>query len=243
MVEIMLVGTFHYPGNFDVFSHDLQNQIEDFTNILATFNPNKIAVEFPYKKQNELDKLYAKSDEYSFADNVVYDDVERYGSIVPFESVNEIVQVGFRLGKKLNLDKIYGIDEDLELSDELFNKITPYIDLDGFLEKMRIITEQAKDLNGLYSILNSDECIAVDHDLYIEMNKINPGKYEGSQLVSQWYERNLKIFSNLQNICEKEDKVLVLIGSSHLKILKELIIASSEMELVDFIQKYTKILK
>ena len=58
-------------------------------------------------------------------------------------------------------------------------------------------------------------------------------KYEGSQLVLQWYERNLKIFSNLQNICEKEDKVLVLIGSSHLKILKELIIASSEMDLCE----------
>ena len=75
------------------------------------------------------------------------------------------------------------------------------------------------------------------------MNKINLEKYEGSQLVSQWYERNLKIFSNLQNICEKEDKVLVLIGSSHLKILKELVTASSEMELVDFIQKYKNILK
>lgn len=90
---------------------------------------------------------------------------------------------------------------------------TYYIDLDVYLEKMRIITEQAKDLNGLYSILNGDECIAVDHSVYIDMNKINLGKYEGSQLVLQWYERNLKIFSNLQNICEKEDKVLVLIGS------------------------------
>jgi len=65
------------------------------------------------------------------------------------------------------------------------------------------------------------------------MNKINPGKYEGSQLVLQWYERNLKIFSNLQNVCEKGDKVLVLIGSAHLKILKELITASSEMNLCE----------
>ena len=37
-VEIILGYTFHYPGNFDDFSRDLQNQIEDVTNILANFN-------------------------------------------------------------------------------------------------------------------------------------------------------------------------------------------------------------
>ena len=233
MAEIILVGTFHYPGGFDVFSHDVQKQIDEFTNRLASFHPNKIAVEFPYGMQNELDKLYARSDKYNFSENVVYGNVERYGVIGPFKSVNEIVQIGFRLGKKLNLDKIYGIDEDIELSDELLDKITPYMDMDSYFEKMRMMTEQAKDLKGLYSILNSDTCIAVDHSVYLNMNKINLGKYEGSQLVLQWYERNLKIFSNLQNICEKGDKVLVLIGSSHLKILKELITASNEMNLCE----------
>lgn len=231
MAEIILVGTFHYPDRFDIFSQDLQKQINEFTNRLASFHPNKIAVEFPHEMQNELDKLYARSAEYSFEENVVYGNVERYGSIVPFKSVNEIVQVGFRLGQKLNLDKIYGIDEDIELSDELLDKITPYMDLNSFFEKMRMITEPAKDLRGLYSILNSDECIAVDHSVYLDINKINPGNYEGSQFVLQWYERNLKIFSNLQNICEEGDKVLVLIGSSHLQILTELITASSDMNL------------
>ena len=233
MAEIILVGTFHYPGRFDVFSHDVQKQIDEFTNRLTSFHPNKIAVEFPYGMQNELDKLYARSDKYNFSENVVYGNVERYGAIGPFKSVNEIVQIGFRLGKKLNLDKIYGIDEDIELSDELLDKITPYMDMYSFFEKMRMMTEQAKDLKGLYSILNSDTCIAVDHSVCLNMNKINLGKYEGSQLVLQWYERNLKIFSNLQNICEKGDKVLVLIGSAHLKILKELITASNEMNLCE----------
>lgn len=233
MAEMILVGTFHYPDRFDIFSQDIQNQIDDFTNKLAFFHPNKIAVEFPYVMQDKLDELYAISDKHDLVEDVVYGNVERYGSIVPFKSVNEIVQVGFRLGKKLNHDKIYAIDEDIELSNELFDKITPYIDLNSFFEKMRMMTEQTKDLKELYSILNSDECIAVDHSVYLDMNKINLGKYEGSQFVLQWYERNLKIFSNLQNICEKGDKVLVLIGSAHLKILKDLISASSEMDLCE----------
>ena len=183
--------------------------------------------------QNELDKLYARSEKHSFGENVAYGNIKRYGSIGPFKSVNEIVQIGFRLAKKLNHDKIYGIDEDIELSDELVEKITPYIDMNSYFEKMRTITNKAQDLKELYAIHNSDTYITADHSMYIAMNKINLEKYEGSQLVLQWYERNLKIFSNLQNICEKEDKVLVLIGSSHLKILKELIIASSEMDLCE----------
>ena len=233
MAEIVLVGTFHYPERFDIFSQDVQNQIDEFTNRLALFHPNKIAVEFPCGMQNELDELYARSEKHCFGENVVYGNIERYGSTVPFKSVNEIVQIGFRLGKKLNHDKIYGIDEDIELSDELFEKITPYMDMNNSFEKMRMMTEKTQDLKGLYAIHNSDEYITFDHSMYIAMNKINLGNYEGSQLVLQWYERNLKIFSNLQNVCEKEDKVLVLIGSSHLKILKELIRASSEMDLCE----------
>ena len=183
--------------------------------------------------QNELDELYSRSEKNCLVENVVYGNIERYGSIVPFKSANEIVQIGFRLGKKLNHNKIYGIDEDIELSDELFEKITPYMDMDSSFEKMRMITEKAQDLKELYAIHNSDAYITFDHSMYIAMNKINLGNYEGSRLVLQWYERNLNIFSNLQNVCEKEDKVLVLIGSSHLKILKELIRASSEMDLCE----------
>ena len=204
-----------------------------FTDRLASFYPNKIAVEFPYIMQNELDKLYEQSYKNTFGENVVYGNIERYGSVCPFKSVNEIVQIGFRLGKKLNHDKIYGIDEDIELSDELFEKISPYIDMKSYSAQIQKMTENVQDITELYAVHNSDEYIRFDHSIYLDINKINLGKYEGNQLVLQWYERNLKIFSNLQNVCEKGDRVLVLIGSSHLKILKEFITSSNELELVE----------
>lgn len=234
MAEIILIGTFHYPERFEIFSGDVQNQIEAFTDKLAALNPTKIAVEFPYKLQNELDNLYAKSAKYKFSENVVYGNVERYGNSEPFRSENEIVQIGFRLGKKLNHTKIYGIDEEIELSDELFEKIAPCMDMNKYFDKIEQMVEKARNIEELYTIHNSEEYILTDNRMYLDMNKINKGKYEGSQLVLQWYERNLKIFSNLQNICEKEDRVLALIGSSHLKILKELVHASGEMEMVEW---------
>lgn len=135
MTEIILVGTFHFPERFDIVSDDVQNQIDMFTERLVSFNPNRIAVEFPYIMQNELDILYKLSDKYSFEEDVEYENIVRYGSISSFNSVNEIVQIGFRLGRKLNHDKIYGIDEDIELSDELYEKIAPYIDMDSCFVK------------------------------------------------------------------------------------------------------------
>lgn len=233
MSEIILVGTFHYQDRYDIFSYDVQKQIEEFTNKLAILKPTKIAVEFPYKMQEQLDELYEKSKNYSFSKETEFANIERYGANSPFKSGNEIVQIGFRLVKKLNHKKIYGIDEDIELSDELFEKIAPYMDMDKYFEQMGKLVEKADTIQDLYAIHNSEEYIAVDNGMYIDMNKINLVNYEGSQLVLQWYERNLKIFSNLQNICEKEDRVLVLIGSSHLKILKELVCASSEMKMVE----------
>lgn len=233
MAEIILIGTFHYPGRYDIFSDDVQKQIDAFTQRLASLHPNKIAVEFPYRMQNELDKLYELSNKYSFEENIVYGNIERYGSITSFKSVNEIVQIGFRLGKKLNHDKIYGIDEDIELSDKLYGKIAPYIDMDTFFAKEQKMAENVQDIMGSYVLHNSDAYIRLDHSIYLDINRINMGKYEGSQLVLQWYERNLKLFSNLQNICEKGDRVLVLIGSAHLKILKELITACNELKLCD----------
>ena len=233
MAEIILLGTFHYPDRFDIFSDDVQKQIEEFTDKLAIWKPTKIAVEFPYKIQKQLEALYDKSKDCDFSEETVFGNIERYGANGSFNSVNEIVQIGFRLAQKLNHEKIYGIDEDIELSDELFEKIATYMDMDKCFEKIGKLVEKADNIQELYTIHNSEEYIYADNGIYIDMNKVNLGNYEGSQLVLQWYERNLKIFSNLQNICEKGDRVLVLIGSSHLKILKELVCASSEMVMVE----------
>lgn len=235
MAEIILLGTFHYPDRFDIFSDDVQKQIEEFTNKLAIFKPTKIAVEFPYKMQKQLEVLYEKSKECDFNEEIVLENIERYGVDGQFNSVNEIVQIGFRLAKKLQHEKLYGIDEDIELSDELFEKIAPCMDMDKYFEKMGKLVEKADTIQDLYVMHNSEEYISVDNGMYIDMNKVNLGNYEGSQLVLQWYERNLKIFSNLQNICEEEDRVLVLIGSSHLKILKELVCANNEMEMMEWL--------
>ena len=71
--------------------------------------------------------------------------------------------------------------------------------------------------------------------MYLAINKVNSGSYEGTQLLLQWYERNLKIYSNLQNLARNDDRILLIIGSSHLKLLQELVAADETMNVVDWL--------
>ena len=57
---------------------------------------------------------------------------------------------------------------------------------------------------------------------------------EGTQLLLQWYERNLMIYSNLQNLAEDGDRILLLIGSGRLKLLRELVLADPHMDYLDW---------
>ena len=52
----------------------------------------------------------------------------------------------------------------------------------------------------------------------------------------KWYERNLKIFSNIQNLCKNSNRLFIIYGAGHLQILRDLINASENLTLVDVYQ-------
>ncbi|CAN5736884.1 hypothetical protein BH23GEM8_BH23GEM8_22270 [soil metagenome] len=57
--------------------------------------------------------------------------------------------------------------------------------------------------------------------------------YVGADLVSRWYERNIRIFANLKQITVPGDRILILVGSGHAPILRELISQDPTLVLVD----------
>lgn len=233
MVKIYLTGTFHFDSLPDVFSQATQSELEKITDIFSSYKPNKIALEFPRRYQKCLDEFYNGFDIKRTAENIHLADMELYGKTSSVNYANEIVQIGFRLANKLGLSRVYGIDEDMPLSDELFEIVSPYVQSEIERHNKAFSEAFSKDAGILshYRIHNSRDYILSDNEMYNAVNKVNVKDYEGSRLVSQWYERNLKIFSNLQNICKDGDKVFVLIGSSHLKILGDLINSAFGMEL------------
>lgn len=54
-------------------------------------------------------------------------------------------------------------------------------------------------------------------------------------MTSNWYERNLKIFANLTRIADAagDDRILLVIGVGHCKILRQLVQDSRDFELVE----------
>ena len=232
MTEVIVLGTFHYSGRDDIFTEPMQNDLDAFIDRLVSLHPTKIAVELPVRLQKDLDGFYSMFERTALKHRTSFGSVNVYNQEVESCSDNEIVQIGFRLAEKLRHSKLYAVDEDIEMSDDLVRKITPHFPIESYLDKLERMRRLANDLDGVYRVINSDEYVAVDDSIYIAMNKVNLGNYEGSQVVTQWYERNLKIFSNLQNICVDGDRVLLIIGSGHLKILRDLVNRDNQMKLI-----------
>ncbi len=57
--------------------------------------------------------------------------------------------------------------------------------------------------------------------------------YKGADMVADWYERNLKIAVNIRRIAKPGDRIFVLIGAGHCKLLKEFLSQTPGYVVVD----------
>lgn len=142
------------------------------------------------------------------------------------------------LGKLLELDKIYAIDDDTILNMEVMNHPTPML-----TEAINALTADMKELAkgtiiDLYQYYNSERFSTLNHNVYMQTNAIQRDhSYAGAEMVTKWYERNLKIFSNLQRLATKSKRLFVIYRAGHLQILRALINADSNLKLTD-VYKY-----
>jgi hypothetical protein len=89
-------------------------------------------------------------------------------------------------------------------------------------------------ITQFFHYINSDDYNRMSHGFYLEMAAIGKDtNYSGADLIADWYKRNLRIYRNLMALHLKpEDRVLILFGAGHAKILQDLVEDSSGMELV-----------
>ena len=85
--------------------------------------------------------------------------------------------------------------------------------------------------------LNDPSLIRKGQAQYMKMllpDKSSPAIYARADLVTNWYKRNLRILTNLNRVTEVgRDRVLLLIGSGHLAILRQFAEDSEHLCLVD----------
>lgn len=200
-------------------------------NYIKKFEPTKIAIE--------------ATDDWKATEKLKQYKMGKYKDLR-----DERFQLGMRLASELNLDTLYAIDattlaDDLEKVDSNylaalfqdfdFKSDDPYHQLAfDWVEAENKWIPKVRLLDYLKHI-NSKEFHQYDNGVYL-VGDFKLSEDRGPDILSiWWYNRNLRIFRNLQKISKnKEDRILVVIGNGHAANLRNLIEASPEFEFVEF---------
>lgn len=235
---ILVLGTFHMsnPGldavNLkadDPRSPKRQQEITDLLDRLARYKPTRIAIEATYGRSPWLAK---------YRDYVA----GRYEL-----GANEIEQIGFRLGKKLGLGELTAVDFPMWMD----GRVPDEIDYDWKppASEAQASSATPAEPNPEDELLrrstvveylrhiNSDEYTRTDNAFYVQMlrpDSTGNAPYRNTDLVTNWYKRNLRIFTNIYRTTNLgTDRVLLVIGSGHVPILSRLAIDSPDFCLVN----------
>jgi hypothetical protein len=222
--EIMVLGTYHMsnPGHDihnmqadDVLSPKRQQEIAQLIAVLKRFHPTKIAIEADVgSKRVEQEYTDYLAGKYTL-------------------TRNEDDQIGYRLAKELGHLAVYPVNEDGEFP---WQRVVNYAKANGRAEKFDAINagwgtlakEQGDFLQShtvleMFEYLNSDSRVARDVALYYECVRFgDPYEYAGPDLLAAWFQRNIRIYSNIVKLVESpNDRILVIYGAGHLGWLRQ----------------------
>ncbi|MFT7114530.1 MAG: hypothetical protein ACI8P7_001317 [Candidatus Azotimanducaceae bacterium] len=240
--KVLVAGTFHfnYPGQdahkvseenkVDVLSEQGIKQVNELVDYIKKFNPTKIGIE-ALPNNNYTNKLH------------------NYVAGTPLGR-DEREQLGLRIAKELNLDTIYSMDDGTLFNDlmqqnpEFCSALMEDYDfnstgsLDSIKNEWYTYKDSVfKDLNLLdrLILMNSKEYHQFDYGTYL-IGDFKLGDNRGADmLASYWYDRNLRIFRNMQQIVtSEEDRILLIFGNAHAALLRQFLTCSPEFEYVEF---------
>jgi len=233
----LFLGTFHFQGSDsdlmtnrvpDILSEKRQKEADAVVEALARYNPTKIAVERSADKADVVQKEY-----------------EEYLAGKAKPDGNEEVQIAFRLAQRLGLKKIYAVDHRTDMDFDGIVKATQangqgaYFDRMIEMGKAEVGEIQNKIDHGtladVYRYLNEPKHIDEEHSLYMLMGQIgSTADPKGAEELAGWYRRNLLIWSNLVRVADsQQDRVLLLIGAGHIKMLRDYVRQSPNLRLVE----------
>lgn len=152
---------------------------------------------------------------------------------------------------RFQMDTLYAVDaraisEDLQESKDS-TVIRPYIDKifsnynfkpdDNYIKLYNHDTELSTKISLLsyFMYSNSQKRLQRDYGAYL-LGDFKNGAYDGADaLAIYWYDRNLRIFRNIQKITTSpNDRILVLFGTGHVAILDQLLKATPEYDYTKF---------
>ena len=245
--KVLILGSFHFKDagldsykpefDIDIMSNERQEQVQEVVAALARFQPTHVAVEAKAERQAQLDERYQR---YLAGD---------------FELPSgELYQLGFRLAKVMQHKGVWAVDAPARrYTDALSARkwaaengqrdlLEPLWDLQ-FDRLYRYYDKQKTEQTLRETLLerNSEENLLRNHGNYLvgpfEVGSTNGDEnelYPGADATTAWYNRNLRIFANLQRLSPRKGaRIVLIIGAGHVAILRHAIRASPQYEWVE----------
>lgn len=222
--EVLVLGVYHMASSGghvvesrvdDVLAPKRQAEIAELMRVLKEFQPTKIAVEESFSRGSNLSRLYR---DYLDGKHEL--------------TRNETQQIGFRLAKELGHPTVYAVDADGEFP---WPRVEDFAEARGHTEEFDAIKGEltaAVEAQNAYLAshtvldallyMNSDDTAAQSLARDYKVAHLGePWNWAGPDLVSDWFRRNMRIYSNILTLIDSPDeRVLVIFGAGHLGWLR-----------------------
>ena len=229
-IKVLNFATFHLSGSndansspIDINNPEVKKDVDKIVEKLVKFKPTIICVEVPVtssKGANEIYQMYKldQSKKTNWAE--------------------EVNAIAFEVGRLTGVETIYGIDSKLGFDyPKLMQmaKKSPMIKsyIDNYSKDTQKFTK--KGILEKFKVLNTDEFKSEIIDFYNTLAVMHtPGKHEGAEIISKFYERNLMIYSNFYDVPKtKDDRILIILGGAHSAYLDLFLRDHPSFELID----------
>ncbi|WP_400193759.1 DUF5694 domain-containing protein [Hymenobacter sp. B81] len=244
-VEVMVLGSTHFGQNSyknaptgDLLSAPRQREVAEINRLLLKFRPDLIMIENTPEEQPGVDSLYALYQ----AGKVELKDLE-YGRAERF-------QFGYQLAKTLGHPRIFGVDCYESVSNRI---LTQGDNIEEFQREAGKFSALGKEPDAAFRERNlplkdflvflNDPAVLdftyrvmfvnparVQHGRfanppaqYVDTAFVNP-RYIGAEYISLFYERDLKVYSNIVTTQQREKgrRILVIMGQRHAAVLPKI---------------------
>jgi uncharacterized protein YgfB (UPF0149 family) len=238
--KVLMLGLFHFdnPGfdavkytPIDVMQPKQQAYLQGLVKRIARFKPTKVLLEYPPSKDEVFNERYS---------NFVAGKYE-----LP---KNEIYQLGFRIAKLSGHARVYGFDVHAPaFEDKLWGNLSAAPATDKKL--MTLIETESKRLNVAHQKMSLKEILTMSNtskeDLrnkgfYMLLNDVgaNTGLFYGADSAANWWQRNLRMYAVVQTQASPGERVLVIAGSGHTAIQRDLLRADADRQAEDILKYF-----
>lgn len=211
-IRVLNFGSIHLSGSTDAYSSitDINNpkvktDIKKIVDQLVKFKSTIICVEIPPESTEFINQTYQK---YK---------IDQSSRINYSEEVNVI---GLEVARLSGAKKIYGIDNSIGFNYprliEIANKnSSDSLFVKNIMDSYEVLNN--KPLLQQFSEINTAEYKKETFNLYNFLATMHtPNNFEGSDIIADFYKRNLRMYTNFSDIpFTKSDRVLIIMGATH----------------------------